>query len=222
MGSDMMVLSTRKCSFVFTKLRTEFVILCAHGIGTDFVSLAPRAGKSATFEAVRQTLTEYGALDALIPAVHARLHLLARSARRSVDIGSTLNTTALVNEAYIRLQANANLDLEDRNRFYALCARVMRRILVDYARKRSATKRQVVDDSSQRSEGADLESLLGIDAALESLRTDHPRLAEIIECRFFAGYTQEETADILGLSDRTIRREWLKAKALLVDRLESP
>ncbi|MEM9303602.1 MAG: ECF-type sigma factor [Pseudomonadota bacterium] len=161
-------------------------------------------------------------LDELLPVVYGRLHTLARSARRGTDRNSTLNTTALVNEAYARLKKVDGLDVGDRHRFFGLCARIMRRILIDHARQRSAAKRQVAVDPSLEVSDTGPESLLAVDRALRRLGEKHPRLVELVEYRFFAGYTQEETAELLGVSDRTVRREWLKAKALLIDELGKP
>ena len=177
---------------------------------------------SKTMQAVADFFRDHADMDALLPLVYGRLTVLAKSARRSVDQHSTLNTTALVNEAYLRLRTVPRLDIDDRNRFFALCAQLMRRILVDHARKRSAAKRQAIEDPALEVPRDGIETLLGIDAAIETLRSRHPRLVELIECRFFAGYTQDETAQVLGLSDRTIRRDWLKAKALLIAELEAP
>lgn len=165
-------------------------------------------------------------LDALLPLVHARLKAIAAGVRRR-NAEDSLNTTALVNEAYLRLAAHRDLGLEDRARFYGLCATMMRRVLVDRARARHAAKRPAFGAAlpldallAQPSGDPAADSLLALDQALGRLQTLSPRLAQIVELRVFAGFENEEIGKALGLNEKTVRRDWQKAKALLADWLE--
>lgn len=159
---------------------------------------------------LREDATEH-----LLPAVYARLRMLAGNARQDFFALDTFNTTALVNEAWLRLQGNLDID---RRRYFALSATVMRRVLVDALRRRTADKRSAVAEvplDEQQLAVSATDDLLALDAALERLAARSPRLEEVVECRFFAGYSQEETANILGVTERTVRRDWNKARAFL-------
>ena len=168
----------------------------------------------ATVASELETLSD---LDALMPTVYARLSILARSARRSVGPAPTLNTTALVNEAYLRLRAKKKLDVSDKHAFYALCAKTMRGILIDHARAKATAKRQKPPDLEMElsMESQTAEDLVAVDEILTEIASQSPRLVQLVECIFFAGYSQAETAEVLGVSERTVRRDWLKAKALM-------
>jgi len=166
-------------------------------------------------------------LDALLPLVHARLKAIAAGVRRR-SAEDSLNTTALVNEAYLRLAAHRQLGLDDRARFFGLCATVMRRVLVDRARARNAAKRPDAGAAlplealqAQPSGEAAAESLLALDQALGRLQALSPRLAQIVELRVFAGFENEEIGEALGLNEKTVRRDWQKAKALLGEWLDA-
>ena len=161
------------------------------------------------------------ALDRLIPLVSTELHRLAHHYMRRERAGHTLQTTALVNEAYVRLVDASRVEWRDRAHFFAVSANLMRRILVDFARKRRYQKRgggAVMialdeDDIPSPQPGPDI---VALDAALEALAAFDPRASTIVELRFFGGLTVEETAEVVGVSPRTIKREWAAAKAWLL------
>ncbi|MFO7695005.1 MAG: sigma-70 family RNA polymerase sigma factor [Vicinamibacterales bacterium] len=161
------------------------------------------------------------ALDRLIPLVLSELRRLAHHYMRGERAGHTLQTTALVNEAYIRLIDASRVEWRDRAHFFAVSANLMRRILVDFARKRRYQKRGGSAVMIALGEG-DVPSpqpgldMVALDAALEALAAFDPRAASIVELRFFGGLTVEETAEVVGLSPRTIKREWAAAKAWLL------
>ena len=144
--------------------------------------------------------------------------------------GHTLNTTALVHEAYLRLVDQTRAQWEDRAHFFAIASQAMRRILIDYARRHSAARRGGVDgaapvpislDAEELSVAERAETLLALDEALERLAQVDARLARVVECRFFAGLTEEETAHALRISIRTVAREWALAKGWLYQALDS-
>jgi RNA polymerase sigma-70 factor, ECF subfamily len=160
------------------------------------------------------------AFEQLVPIVHRELHRIARRCMGAERAGHTLQTTALLNEAYLRLVGVGHVDWKDRSHFFAMSARLMRRILVDVARSKGYQKRgagalhQTLDDrmaiAVERSP-----DLVDIDLALEALaRIDH-RKARVVELRFFGGFTVEETAETLGVSPETVHRDWRMAKAWL-------
>ena len=134
--------------------------------------------------------------------------------------GQTLQATALVHEAYIQLVGNAEIRWEGRSRFFAAAAEAMRRILVDHARRRKSVKhggnferQDLMSDVA--AESGDVDQLLDLDAALTRLATEDPEMAKLVELRYFAGLSVEETARALGLSPRTIKRNWAYARAWL-------
>jgi RNA polymerase sigma factor (TIGR02999 family) len=169
---------------------------------------------------------EAAAQDRLIPLVYAELRRLARRYRRRAGAGNTLQTTALVHEAYLRLVDIHNVDWCDRVHFFAVSSQLMRRILVDSARARAAAKRggpagpvhlsldQIAAPGSQRTA-----ELIALDDALTNLAQLDPRRARIIELRVFAGLTVEETAEVFGLSPQSVMRDWKVAKAWLLREL---
>jgi len=145
---------------------------------------------------------------------------VARAQLRRHRPSDSMNTTGLVHEAYLRLVDQSRASYRDRGHFFAVCAVAMRQIVIDYARRRGRQKRggdQVVvplDDAADPV-ARQAEQLLDIDAALQRLaRIDH-RLARVVDCRFFAGLNETETAEALGISVRTAQREWFKARAWL-------
>ncbi len=160
------------------------------------------------------------ALDRLIPLVHDELHRLAHRYMRRERAGHTLQTTALLNEAYMRLTEVNQIEWKDRTHFFAISANLMRRILVDFARSRGYQKRggNVIklefDDARVPSpkRGSDL---LVLDEALSRLAEFGPREAKVVELRFFGGLSEEETAEVLGVSARTVKRDWAMAKSWL-------
>ena len=160
------------------------------------------------------------ALNKLIPLVYDELHKLASRYLRRERRDHTLQTTAVVHEAYLKLVNQRDANFENRLHFFAVAAQIMRRILVDYARRHHASKRGgdlyklSLDEALVTSEekGADL---LAIDEALERLAAIDPRQSRVVELRIFAGLTLEETAQALNISPSTVRREWSMAKAWL-------
>jgi RNA polymerase sigma factor (TIGR02999 family) len=164
-------------------------------------------------------------LDRAVPQVYGELRRLAHRQLGREAEGHTLSTTALVHEAYLRLAGQAGAEWRDRGHFFALAATAMRRILVDHARRRRADKRggairpvPLTDvDNLAVEERADL--LLALDEALERLAVLDSRQARVIECRFFGGLTEEETAQAVGAGLRTVKRDWAKARAWLYQEL---
>lgn len=161
-----------------------------------------------------------GALDRLIPLVYDDLRKVARNRLRLEPTGHTLDTTGLVHEAYLRLVDQTRVDWRNRSQFYAAAAVAMRRILVDYARRHATVKRgggrqRVPLSAAHVPVEARAETLLELDRALERLSALDERLGRVVECRFFGGLTEAETADALGVSTRTVERDWMKAKGLL-------
>ncbi len=170
------------------------------------------------------------ALDRLTPLVYERLRRMARSYMRTERPGHTLQATALVNEAFLRLVETRNLDWTDRSHFFAVCARIMRRILVDAARSRAATKRGGNADRVEHSSAINLDQLpnpvseisaqvCALDEALNMLAQIDPRRAQVIELRFFGGLTVDETAQALQTSSQTVMRNWRLARAWLAREL---
>ncbi len=159
------------------------------------------------------------ALERLLPIVYAELRRIAARARRREPPGQTLQTTALVHEAYLRLVDQRRTRFQNRAQFFAVAAQAMRRILVDQARRRSAEKRGG-RRPLQLAEGFDLPvsaaaEVLAVDAALQALVLVDSDLARLVELRFFGGLTVDETATALGVSPATISREWATARAWL-------
>jgi RNA polymerase sigma-70 factor, ECF subfamily len=163
---------------------------------------------------------DQAALDRLVPLVYAELHRMARRQMRNEWAGNTLQTTALVNQAYLRLVDVKNAVWTDRVHFFAVSAQIMRRILVDVARSRISARRggpaprlnldEDVDASPQRSR-----ELIALDDSLNALAQIDPRKARVIELRFFAGLSVEETAGVLKISPQSVMRDWKLAKAWL-------
>lgn len=161
------------------------------------------------------------ALERLMPLLYDELRLLARKQLRSERPGHTLSTTALVNEAYLRLVDQRQLRAADRTQFFAIAATTMRRILVDYARTRKRLKRgggqQPVPLEHVASFLTDEEAdeVLALDAALDRLAALEPRVVQVVQCRFYSGLTLEETAQALDVSVKTVQRDWIAARAWL-------
>jgi RNA polymerase sigma factor (TIGR02999 family) len=160
------------------------------------------------------------ALDALFPLVYGELRRLANSYLGREDTGHTLQPTALVHEAYLRLVDQRHVDWRNRAQFFGLAAEMMRRILVNHAQARSAAKRGggithvALDQAVSFAEERDID-LVALDEALSGLAALDARQARIVEIRFFGGLTIEETAEVLGLSPATVKRDWSTAKAWL-------
>ena len=167
-----------------------------------------------------------GALDKLAPLVHAELRRIARRQMGSERQGHTLQATALVNEAYLRLAGGEGLALQDRAHFYAVCAQVMRHVLIDHARAHARDKRgggapRVALDEAAVMSGEGASELVALDEALRALEAVDPQKGRVVELRYFAGLSIEETAEVLGVSRATACREWAMARAWLRRELRS-
>jgi RNA polymerase sigma-70 factor (ECF subfamily) len=166
------------------------------------------------------------ALEQLLPLVEAELRRLARIYMARERRGHTLQITALVNEAFVRLVDTKGLRWEDRNHFLGISARLMRRVLVDHARARGYQKRggglqRVTFTDALAIPAESSLDLVDLDRALEELAAADPRKAKVVELRFFGGLSVEETADVLHLSIDTIKRDWRLAKLWLLRALEA-
>ena len=164
--------------------------------------------------------------DALFDQVYKELRKIAKSHRRSWQGNHTLNTTALINEAYIKLADQDDPDYRSRTHFYATASKAMRHILINYAERRNAAKRGGGQDNLQIEElplaGEDsLDDLLELNALLERLEGDNPRGCRIAECRVFGGMTISETGEVLGISPATVKREWAVLSAWLYREMHS-
>lgn len=161
------------------------------------------------------------ALRRLVPLVYDELRQLARRQLRNERSGHTLSTTALVNEAYLRLVGQYQIRVEDRPQFFAVAATTMRRILVDYARTRKRLKRgggQVpipLEEAERFLTEREADEVLALDAALDRLAEMEPRAVQVVMCRFYSGLTLDETARALGISVKTAQRDWVAARAWL-------
>ena len=180
------------------------------------------------------------ALDALFPLVYEEIRAIARRQRRRWRGQHTLNTTALVHEAYLKLAGSERFDVQSRAHFLAVAATAMRQILINYAESQRTQKRggalrrvslsdaPMLEPASAEARAAradllprdDADLLIELDAALRKLAIVHSRQARVVECRFFGGMTVDETALALAVSPRTVRRDWTVAQAWLHARLE--
>lgn len=156
----------------------------------------------------------------LYPEVRRIAHQALRRGSLSWRSGSTLNTTALVHEAFLRLRSGNNISWQDDDHLMALIAQTMRYVLVDYARARTAARRgsganTITLDEAMVMDQSVAEEVLAVDQALARLQEIQPRLARVVECRFLLGLTIDETARALGVSTMTIKRDWLSARALM-------
>lgn len=157
------------------------------------------------------------AFDRLVEHLYGEMRSLARVQLRQRHPEETLDTTALVNEAYCKLAANGTHDWKDRNHFYAACATTMRNLLVDNARRRLRKKRgeglrnRTLDENEVPAEG-DPEWLIELDQLMTRLAEHDQRLVSVFECRYFCGFSNAETAGILSVSERTIERDWARAR----------
>jgi len=160
----------------------------------------------------------------LLRQVYQELHRIAAAYFLRERADHTLQATALVHEAYLRLAGQTEIDWQNRSHFFSVAARVMRRILVDHARQRSAGKRGgggpliPLDDNLVVTD-EQCERFPDLDAALDRLENMRPRWAKVVELRYFGGLTEEEIAETLGISARTVKREWQRARAWLHDEL---
>jgi len=174
-------------------------------------------------EQVTQLLWDWGAgdqdaLQRLIPIVYDQLRVLAKGYLQRQPPGSTLQSTALVHEAYLRLAGKKDIQWHDRGHFFAVSARIMRCILVDHVRSHGSAKRggvaftMALDEAVATAENQDV-NLIALDEALSRLATRDPRLAQVVELRFFGGLSIEETAQVLKIAPATVKRDWTVAKA---------
>ncbi len=182
--------------------------------------MSPASSKGITELLVRWRTGDAEALNSLIPLVYGELHRLARQHLRREREGHTLQSTALVNEVYLRL-LDQGLAVENRTHFYAVSSHLMRQILVDYARRHRSQKRGEGFERVTLSEAEALlpqvrnVDLVALDDALSELAKSDPQLTKIVEMRFFGGLSIEEAAVALGVSRSTVKREWSAARALL-------
>ena len=174
---------------------------------------------------VTQLLADWGkgdrsALDKLFPLVHSELRRIAQRQMSGERPGHTLQATALVNEAYLKLAGQQRFDWQNRAHFFAVCAQVMRHILIDHARAHARDKRGgglarvSLNDALVVAEDQ-AEHFIALDDALRVLERLDPQKGKIVEMRYFGGLSVEETAEVLNVSPRTVRREWQRAKAWL-------
>lgn len=174
--------------------------------------------------AIRQG--DQAALGQLLPLIYSELRLAAHRQVRRQRPGQTMNTTALVHEAYLKLVDHGQAEWRDRGHFLAVASTAMRQILVDSARRRTAQKRggqdapETFSDTKVGVEGRAIE-ILALDEALTNLSALNERLSRLVELRFFGGLTVEETAEVMGIAERTVKRDWRKARAFLYQALEA-
>lgn len=162
-----------------------------------------------------------GALDRLLPLVYDQLRAMAQRALRHEQPGHTLHATDLVHEAFFKLAGGGPAtDWRDRAHFLAIASRAMRQVLVEHARRRLAGKRGggmvlvTLDDGTAATATSD-DAIVALDEALERLGAMQPRLRTLVEHRFFGGLSERETAEVLGVSERTVQRDWTRARAWL-------
>lgn len=171
------------------------------------------------------------ALDALVALLHRQLHQLAYQHRRRWRGDETLDTTALLHETYIKLRHQKRIAIDSHDHFLALASRAMRHILSTYAEQRRTLKRgggvdkipvgEIEPPATPDTTASDAEEILAaMDSALRQLAAHHPRPCRVVECRFYGGLTVEETASALGMSTRTVKRDWAFAQAWLKRELQ--
>jgi RNA polymerase sigma factor (TIGR02999 family) len=162
---------------------------------------------------------EPGALDRVVSLVYPELRRIARRQLGAWRPGLSLDTGAVVHEVYLKLVDQSKVQWQDRNHFFAIAARAMRRVIIDHARRRRAEKRGgggvVPLGDREIAVQAQAAHLLELNDVLARLEAENPRWLQVVECRFFAGYSEAETADALGVSTRTVERDWLQARVWL-------
>ncbi|MFN0172197.1 MAG: ECF-type sigma factor [Bryobacteraceae bacterium] len=185
--------------------------------------MEPDAPQDVTQLLLAWSQGEEAALEKLIPIVERELHRLAHHYMGRERAGHSLQTTALVNEAYLRLVDSSKVRWQNRSHFFAVSAQLMRRILVDFARSRNYLKRggefQRVPLEEALDVSADETDLVGLDDALKALAAADPRKGRVVELRFFGGLNARETAEVLHVSEDTVLRDWKLAKAWLLREL---
>lgn len=161
-----------------------------------------------------------GAADALLPLLYDELRVMARHFMQDERAGHTLQTTALVHEAYLRMGGTRDATWEDKAQYLRLAARTMRRVLIDHARRKRSDKhgggrkREPLEEAAVFM-GEPVVDLIALDSAMEKLHEMDPQLAQVVELRFFGGLTSDETARVMGVSPRTVKYDWRMAKAWL-------
>jgi RNA polymerase sigma-70 factor (ECF subfamily) len=178
---------------------------------------------------ITQLLVEWSdgnqsALDELYPLVYDELHRLARRYMSRERLGHTLQTTALINEAYVRLVDQRNVHWANRSHFFAISAQIMRRILIDHARRHAYAKRgggaqQISLEEAATVVAGQASELLRLDEALKSLAEMDSRRSQVVELRYFGGLSNEEIAGVLKISENTVTRDWNMARAWLYQQL---
>ena len=169
---------------------------------------------------------DQSAMDALLPLLFEDLRRLAHAQRRRLGAGETLRTTALIHEAYLKLRRSDSISTDSRRHFLHTAALAMRQILIDHARSQLAAqdRHQVArmrDEHSRENMQKQARLVLDIDAALDQMEATNPRLVNVVNYRYFAGYNDAEIAELLEVSPRTVRRDWFKAKAWLAETLNA-
>jgi RNA polymerase sigma factor (TIGR02999 family) len=165
------------------------------------------------------------AKEALLPLLYEELRALARHFMQDERAGHTLQTTALVHEAYIRMGGRKDDAIENKTHYMRIAAQAMRRVLIDHARRKQSTKhgggrqREVVENFDEFSINTSID-LIALDSAIEKLASLDPQLAQVVELRFFGGLTIEETAKVMGVSPRTVKYDWRMAKAWLREEMQ--
>ncbi len=162
---------------------------------------------------------DVGSADALFAALYAELHRLARSQLARSGRGVTIGATTLLHEAYLDISQREGLSFPDRGRFMGYAARVMRGLIVDYARRRQARKRgggfEITSVDDDLAAASPHEELVRVGAALDALASVDPELAQLVDLKFFCGFTFQEIAAMRGVSERTVQRRWDKARVFL-------
>ena len=186
--------------------------------------MSDSANTAAVLAALRSGSRE--SLDHLVPQLYEELRLIAHRQIARRASGGTLETTGLVHEAYLRVAGQSRAGSHDRAHFLALASLAMRHVLVDRAKARRRLKRggergHITFDENRIAVDDQPQALLELDDALTWLAELQPRLARVVECRFFGGLTEEEIAEALGVTVRTVQRDWAKARMLLRRELES-
>lgn len=188
---------------------------------------APEAAPCASVTALLEVAQagDARAMHQLFTLVYDELHRLARSHRRRWSGDDTMNTTALLHEAFIKLTAGATPRFENRHHFFATASKAMRQVLVNYAEARHAAKRgsgaqHVPLDEDALVADDTIDELLDLDRALHALEARSPRQARVVECRVFGGLSVDETAEVLAISPATVKREWQVASAALFQSLK--
>lgn len=172
------------------------------------------------------------ALKALFPLVYEELHRRAAMQRAAAGGHATMNTTAIVHEAYLKLAAQSTINYEDRAHFFGVAAKAMRHVFLDYAKARTRKKRggdavhvdideTQVSDSGITMDLEEAERIMAMDEAMQQLADREPRLAQVVECRFFGGLTIEDTAAVTGTSPATVKRDWNVARAMLFQTMQN-